>query len=122
MNLKETKYSFNNPALWSAFIIYIIVAGFTIFHHELWGDELHSWNIAKASNSIADLVSNTRYEGHPPFWYSILWIVSKFTHDVSMMQWIQLIIIIIINFLILFVSPFPFATRLAYTFWLFLFV
>ena len=116
MNLKETKYSFNNPALWSAFIIYIIVAGFTVFNHELWGDELHSWNIAKASKSISDLVSNTRYEGHPPFWYSILWIVSKFTHDVSMIQWVQLIIIISINFLILFASPFPFVTRLVIPF------
>lgn len=112
VNLKETKYSFNNPFLWSAFIIYIIVAGLIIFHHELWGDELHSWNIAKASNSFSDLISNTKYEGHPPLWYSILWIISKFTHDVSMIQWIQLIIIISINFLILFVSPFPFVTRL----------
>ena len=111
MKLKETKYSFNNPVLWFVFIIYIIVAGLTIFHHELWGDELHSWNIAKASNSLSDLISNTRYEGHPPIWYSILWIVSKSTHDVSMMQWVQLIITTVISFLILFVSPFPFVTR-----------
>lgn len=112
VNLKETKYSFNNPALWSAFIIYIIVAGFIIFHHELWGDELHSWNIAKGSNSFPDLISNTRYEGHPPLWYSTLWILSKITHDVSMIQWVQLAIIISINFLILFASPFPFFTKL----------
>ena len=111
LKLKETKYSFSNPVLWAAFIIYIIVSGFTIFHHELWGDELHSWNIAKASNGFSNLISNTRYEGHPPFWYSILWIISKLTHDVSMIQWAQLIIIISINFLILFASPFPFVTR-----------
>jgi len=110
--LKETKYSFNNPVLWSVFITYIIVSGLTIFHHELWGDEIHSWNIAKASNSFSDLISNTRYEGHPPFWYSILWVVSKFTHDVSMIQWAQFIIAVTINFLILFASPFPFVTRL----------
>jgi hypothetical protein len=112
VNLKDTKYPFNNPVLWAAFITYIIVSGLSIFHHELWGDELHSWNIAKASNSFSDLISNTRYEGHPPFWYCILWIVSKFTHDVSMIQWVQLIIAISINFLILFASPFPFVTRL----------
>jgi hypothetical protein len=62
VNLKEKKFSFNN-LLWSAFIIYIIVSGLTIFHHELWTDELHSWNIAKASNSFLTLLSNTRYEG-----------------------------------------------------------
>ena len=112
MNLKPIKYSFTNPILWSVFIAYIIVSALTIFHHELWGDELHSWNIAKASNSFSDLISNTRYEGHPPCWYIILWIVSKFTHDVMMIQWVQLIIAITISFLILFVSPFPFVTRL----------
>ena len=112
MYLKEPKYSFNNPVLWSVFITYIIVSGLTIFHHELWGDEIHSWNIAKASNSFSDLISNTRYEGHPPFWYTILWVVSKFTHDVSMIQWAQFIIGVTITFLILFASAFPFVTRL----------
>ena len=112
MNLKETKCSFSNPILWSAFIIYIIASGLTIFHHELWGDELQGWNIAKASYSFSDLISNTRYEGHPPFWFSILWLITKFTHDVSMIQWVQLISIISINFLILFASPYPFVTRL----------
>lgn len=111
MNVRS-KYSFNSPILWLTFIIYIIVAGVTIFHHELWGDELHSWNIAKSSNSFSDLISNTRYEGHPPLWYSILWIVSKFTHDVIVIQWVQLIIAISIVFLILFFSPFPFVTKL----------
>src|SRR4249919_4086013 len=79
VNLKETKYSFNSPFLWSVFIFYIIVSCLAIFHHELWGDELHSWNIAKASNSFFDLISNTRYEGYPPFWYSVLWVISKLT-------------------------------------------
>lgn len=112
LNSKETKNSFNNPVLWAAFIIYIVVSALAIFHHELWGDELHSWNIAKASNSFFDLISNTRYEGHPPLWYTILWIVSKFTHDVSIMQWVQFSIAITISLLILFASPFPFVTRL----------
>lgn len=111
VKLTQIKYSFNNPVLWSVFIAYIIVSAATIFHHELWGDEVHSWNIAKASNSFTDLISNTRYEGHPPVWYSILWIVSKFTHDVMMIQWVQLLIAIAISFLILFVSPFPLVTR-----------
>lgn len=108
MNIK-LKYL---PILCLTFIIYIIVTGVAIFHHELWSDELHSWNIAKASKSFSDLISNTRYEGHPPLWYSILWIVSQFTHDVNIIQWVQLIIAISIVFLILFFSPFPFVTKL----------
>ncbi|HEX6171103.1 MAG TPA: hypothetical protein VFZ33_15550 [Chitinophagaceae bacterium] len=104
---RGTKKNFSNPILWGVFILYTIVAGFTIFHHELWGDEIHSWNIAKASLSFFDLLSNTRYEGHPPIWYVMLWSISKFTHDPVAMQFLNLILSYAIVFIILFYSPFP---------------
>jgi len=94
------------------FIIYCILAGYTMFHHELWGDEIHSWNIAKASNSFFDLISNTRYEGHPPLWYVILWSISKFTHDPGSIQVVHLIIACTIVFIILFFSPFPISIKM----------
>jgi len=112
MLINRGKTCLTNPVLWGVFILYIIVAGFTMAHHELWGDELHSWNIAKASNSFPDLISNTRYEGHPPLWYIMLWAISKFTHDPAYMQLIHLVIACMLVFLILFYSPFPFITRI----------
>ena len=78
-----------------------------MLHHELWGDEIHSWNIAKASLSFFDLLSNTRYEGHPPIWYVMLWSISKLTHDPVALQFLNLIISCAIVFIILFYSPFP---------------
>lgn len=98
--------------LWGAFFIYVIVAGYAISHHELWGDEIHSWNIAKASNSFLDLINNTRYEGHPPVWYIILWGISKFTHNPAYIQVAQLIIASSVTLLVLFYSPFPTLTKL----------
>lgn len=98
--------------LWIIFFLYVIVSGFAIAHHELWGDEIHSWNIAKASGSISDLIYNSRYEGHPPVWYLILWTISKFTHNLAYVQIIQLIIASSVVFLVLFYSPFPFITRI----------
>ena len=83
-----------------------------MFHHELWGDEIHSWNIAKASGSFFELISNTRYEGHPPVWYIILWTISKFTHDPFAIQVIHLVIAWLIVFVVLFYSPFPFIIRI----------
>ena len=112
MNVEKPQYALKNPVLWGVFILYAIVAGYIMIHHELWGDELHSWNIAKASGSFPDLISNTRYEGHPPLWYILLWTISKFTHDPVYMQWIQLVIACMAAFLILFYSPFPFITRI----------
>jgi hypothetical protein len=110
--LKVTTKPFTNPTLWAIFFLYIIVLCYTIVHHEFWGDEIHSWNIAKASSSFPDLIFNTRYEGHPPVWYTILWIISKFTHDVYYIQVAQFIIAGLVVFLIIFFSSFPVITRI----------
>lgn len=89
------------------FAVYAILCAWSMTHHGLWSDEVHSWNIAKSSNSYTDLLAHSRYEGHPPGWYSILWIISRFTHQVAWMQVVQWAIACSIVFLILFYSPFP---------------
>jgi hypothetical protein len=111
ININERRTSLKKPLLWAIFILYILVLSYAIAHHELWSDELHSWNIAKASRSFFDLILNTRYEGHPPVWYTILWSISKFTHNVNYIQGVQLIIACLVVFIVLFLSPFPFITR-----------
>lgn len=100
-----------HPFLWAIFILYIVIAGFTIVHHEMWGDEMHSWNIAKGSAGYGELIHNIRYEGHPPLWHSILWIISKCTHNLSYVQAVHMVIAVISVFLILFFSPFPLVVK-----------
>jgi len=100
------------PTLWVVFILYALVSSYAISRHELWSDELHSWNIAKASNSFSNLIYNTRYEGHPPVWYTILWSISKFTHNVNYIKIAQLTIACLVAFILLFFSPFPLAMRI----------
>ncbi len=104
--------AWKNKMIWVIFAAYVIVSGYTMAHHELWSDEVHSWNIAKASNSYSDLLANRRYEGHPPGWYTILWTISKFTHKVGYMQAAQWAIACAVVFVILFFSPFPLAVRM----------
>src|ERR1700752_2887831 len=84
------------------FFLYMVVAGFAMAHHELWGDEIHSWNIAKSSGSLPDLIRNSRYEGHPPVWYLVLWGISKFTHDLVYVQAVQWIIASSVVFVLVF--------------------
>lgn len=98
--------------LWAVFFLYIMIAGIGISHHELRGDEIHSWNIAKASGSISDLITNTRYEGHPPVWYLILWSISKFTHNLVYVQIVHWIIACSVVFMVLFYSPFTLTTKI----------
>ena len=112
INIILSQTSSTRLKLCTAFFLYIIVAGITIINHELSGDEIHSWNIAKASGSISDLINNTRYEGHPPVWYLILWSISKFTHNLVYVQIAQLIIASSVVFIVLFYSPFPLITRI----------
>ena len=112
MDLFATKTSLTNPKLWAVFFLYIITTGYAITHHELWGDEIHSWNIARASAGFSDLLTNSRYEGHPPVWYIILWTISKFTQNPAYIQLVQFILASAVAFLVLFYSPFPIITGL----------
>ena len=112
-NLKySNRVDLAKPVLWLAFAAYVFLSGYTIAHHEMWGDEIHSWNIVKASAGFFDLMHNIRYEGHPPLWYLVMWNVSKFTHNPAYVQGIHWFIALVSVFLILFYSPLPISSRL----------
>jgi hypothetical protein len=93
--------------LWLAFFTYVILLGIGCIRHEMWTDELHSWNLSKGSGSYAELLFNKRYEGHPPGWYTLLWVLSKFTHRVAFIQLLQWFIALTTVFILLFFSPIP---------------
>ena len=106
------KVHYNKPILWVVFVLYLILCAYAIVHHELWGDEIHSWNISKGSAGYFNLIANTRYEGHPPVWYSILWAISKLTHDPSHIQAAQFVIAGLVVFLVLFFAPYPMLVKI----------
>lgn len=99
-------------ALRITFTAYLVVSGYTMIHHELSGDEVHSWNIVKGSATFPDLIHNSRYEGHPPGWYTLLWPLSRLTHDAAAIQVLHWAIASLVAFLIIFCSPLPFLTRI----------
>jgi hypothetical protein len=107
----KAKNLFARPEYWLLFIAYLAVLGMTIGHHELWGDELHSWNIAKASDSYTRLIANIRYEGHPPLWYSLMWVLSKFTHNLVFLQCLQFALAASFIFVLIFYAPFSLLTK-----------
>lgn len=71
---------------------YLAVLGFTMYHHEPWRDEWQAWLIVKNSDSIGSLFQKLGYEGHPSFWYLLLWIVQLFTNKIAGMQLLHFII------------------------------
>src|SRR6185369_17729739 len=60
------------------------IAGVT--HHELWLDEAHHWMLAAYSGSLRELLSNARYDGHPPLWHVLLFVLGRFTTAPLAMQ------------------------------------
>jgi hypothetical protein len=65
---------------------YLPVAIFAITHHEMWRDELHCWLVARDSPWPWDVVHNRAYDGQPPLWYLLLWVLEKLTHAPVTMQ------------------------------------
>jgi hypothetical protein len=55
----------------------LVVAVVGLLTHELWRDEWQAWLIADGSDSLRDLFSNIRHEGHPPLWHVILFGLSR---------------------------------------------
>ncbi len=108
---QQKRTAISTPWLWVVFAGYALLLGIGMAHHEMWGDEFHSWNISKGSGTYLELIANRRYEGHPPGWYTLLWTLSKFTHRVVFVQVLQWLIAVVATFLLLFKSPFPTRTR-----------
>ena len=93
--------------LWAVFAAYVLLLLMALAKHELWGDEIHSWNIARSSTGLLDLLHNSRYEGHPPLWYVVLFTITRITHDPESMKIAQAVFAIAMVYLVLFRSPFP---------------
>ncbi len=70
--------------------VYFLVVAVGIAHHEMWGDELQAWMLARDSGSVPELLHNMRYEGHPAAWHLLLFVISRFTRDPVAMQLLHL--------------------------------
>jgi len=101
------EFKFRNGSLWLVFGAYVLLTAISVIQHELWGDELQPWNLIKGSSDFANLLSNSKYDGHPPVWYALLFVLSKFTHSIAAFQSITFLISCSIAFLLIFYSGFP---------------
>lgn len=85
---------------------YFAVAAIGLAHHEMWGDELQAWMLARDSRSIPDLLHNMRDEGHPAAWHVLLFLLSRFTRDPAAMQILHLVLATATIFVIVRWAPF----------------
>lgn len=87
-------------------LLYFIVSLVGIIHHELWLDESQHWLLARDSNSFSDFMHNIRFEGHPILWDSLLFLITRFTHNPFGMQLLHILIATLTVFVFLRKAPF----------------
>ncbi|WP_210466256.1 hypothetical protein [Rufibacter roseolus] len=97
-------------------LLYALLLAWLIQYHELWFDETEPWLLALYSDSYAELLQNKVYEGHPNLWYSLLFIVTRFTHDLLALQTAQLVFAVGFVFVFLRYAPFHWLLRVLFCF------
>jgi hypothetical protein len=73
-------------------LLFIVVVGATIAHHEMWRDEWQAWMLARDSSSVGQILASALDEGQPPLWHLLLFLLSRMTRDPVAMQLLHLAI------------------------------
>jgi hypothetical protein len=99
---------------------YLPVAIFAISHHEMWRDEVHCWLVARDSPMPWNVVLERAYDGQPPLWYLLLWVLEKTTHALVVMQVVHVAIAAAVVWVFASRAPFPRCVRALFPFGYFL--
>lgn len=92
--------------LYTTYYFYILA------NHELWRDEIQPWGVAASSHDIGDLFSKMEYEGRPPLWQLILFLVSRVSMDPNSLKFIAAGIFICNTLIVLSLKKFPASYRI----------
>ncbi len=87
-------------------VLALVLGLVVIVHHEMWRDELQAWRIATGSQTLAELLRNAQYEGHPSLWYLCLYALSRFSTDPLLMQVFHVGVGVVAIFLLCSYAPF----------------
>src|SRR5689334_12623345 len=87
-------------------ICFSVLSVVGVLNHEVWLDEAHHWLFARDSDSIQELWSNMRYDGHPILWNILLFYISRISRDVIGMQLLNVVLAVAAIGVFLFCSPY----------------
>lgn len=97
-------------------VVFLALSLLKVLQHEMWRDEIGAWSLAKASSSIAGLLHNTKYEGHPLSWFLCLYALSRFTDQPLAMQVLHVLIATAVVYVFTRFSPFTRFEKLLFAF------
>ena len=104
--MKKTNYATGEKfLLWGVMIFYCFFTALGTLHHELWYDEAQAWCLAR-DNTFPELLNQLTYEGHPPLWYLVLFVLSQLGFGCNSMLVVSWLASCLTVCLVLFKSPF----------------
>ncbi len=106
MHTESTSQPIMNYLTLVILFIYAVLLFTGITYHEMWMDESHHWLVARESDSLADLIHNYRYDGHPVLWILIMYCYSWFSETSVGMQYLHGVISLVCTAMVLFKAPF----------------
>jgi len=107
----------SNNAFTGFLTLAFLIFGFLgMINHEMWGDELQAWLIAKDSLSVFDLFKNLRYESHPGLWHVCLYLITRFTRNPVAMQLFHLFLATVVIYIFARFSPFTRLQKVLFSF------
>ena len=101
------------PALTAA---YALLLAFTLFHHEMWRDEVQAWMFARDSTGPLDLFRNMEYEASPMLWHLLLMPITRLTSSPVGMQLLHLAIASAAIFVVARYAPFGPLQKILFSF------
>ncbi|MGA2981113.1 MAG: hypothetical protein ABSD76_16105 [Terriglobales bacterium] len=88
-----------------------------ITHHEPWADEAQAWVLSRDLGYRYLVFHQLAYEGHPPFWATILWIANHWFHlPYQSLGWIAGLCALAGCWVFCRYSPFPIFVRVLFPF------
>lgn len=74
--------------VWPAFavLVFLGVTASLTAHHALWRDEWQAWLIGRDAPTFAAVLHQAHYEGAPPLWQSLLWLLNRIGAGPGVMQ------------------------------------
>lgn len=94
-----------------ALLTFVIVGAVAVFYHEPWTDEAQAWLIAR-DLGITGVLHQVGYEGTPPLWYLLLWVLIRLHLPYSLIGAVSLTLMAAAVYVWLRWSPLPLILRL----------
>ncbi len=97
-------------------LAYALVLIFGVVFHEPWRDEIQAFALARSADSFVDLLTITKYEGHPSLWFLVLHLGTWISDSTLVVKIIHTSINLAAATLLLRYAPFKLIAKIAILF------